>query len=117
MTTLDYQTRADRHNKRTAKRFPLFAAGGVLHEVVKPWTADSLAEIAEEHECRTREYRRAAYAHGAELRDLCVAMLPPDEMHALDRRFARAYPHKGEYFADFWWRQFRRIARANEAQR
>jgi hypothetical protein len=102
VTTLDYQTRADRHNKRVAQRFPLFAAGGVLHEVVKPWTADTVEDMETSYRERTIADRRAMYARGAAYRRKAAARMTPDELREHDRRFARTYPHKPEYWADFW---------------
>jgi hypothetical protein len=102
MTTLDYQTRAERHNRRVAKRFPLFAAAGVLEQVVEPWTAQTVGDLETTYRERTIADRRATYALGALLRRQAAERMTPDELREHDRRFARTYPHKPEYWADFW---------------
>lgn len=114
MTTIDAQTRAERHNKRTAKRFPLFAAGGVLHEVVEPWTSDSVREMEDVYQERTTAFRRQQYADGARMRNDVLLGIGPVATRSLDRFFARTYPHKGEYFCEFWRKQ---LARLQEAER
>lgn len=102
MTTIDAQTRADRHNKRTAKRFPLFATAGVLEQVLEPWTARTVEDMQTSYRERTVADRRAMYARGAAYRRQAAERMTPDELREHDRRFARTYPHKPEYWADYW---------------
>jgi hypothetical protein len=101
----DAQTRADRHNRRVAKRFPLFAATDTLTQVVEPWTAQTLVDLERTYRERTIADRRAMYATGAAYRRQAAERMTPDELREHDRRFARTYPHKPEYWADFWRRQ------------
>lgn len=107
MTMLDYQTRAERHNRRTAKRFPLFASAGVLAEVVKPWTAESVERMVDDYQDAVTQTRRAGYRRGAELRAQAAELATPEFIHALDRAFARTYPHKPEYWCDYWAKHLR----------
>lgn len=106
---IDHQLRAERHNKRTAKRFPLFAAAGVLHEVVQPWTAQSVERMVDGYQERMTAFRRQQHADGARMRGQVMGAIGPEATLELDRRFARTYPHKSEYFAEFWRQEHGRL--------
>ena len=104
-------TRAKRLNKRTAQELPLLAWGGVAPTT----SAEEQEGVVAQHDrfaehCHRENLRHMeeAEAWGQVVRETVAGHVTPEELAALDQKRSAA-PETGEYTADHWGREAKRL--------
>ena len=98
-----YERLADKRNKRAEAQNPLFAAAGILHEVVHVWTPEDVRQEHEEHQAKLAEGERRMLERAQRMRKDFAALVSPEQLAEADRQWAESQmPKVGAYECEYW---------------
>jgi hypothetical protein len=96
------QKASERKNRRLAASAPLFAAAGILDEICKLSTPESLITDSEAYFDRLNRLTEMQTRDAQKMRAVVATLVTEDELADLDRRLTQK-PKTSEYAADHWW--------------